>query len=124
MYPVAVEKILAQKLDWASGQFRVCLMRSTYKFDPEDRVYGDVSSMSNGVCPDNISTSRSGTRGSAKPTFLLAAAEVKCDKVVVFQNAGEKTLVACSSIPAITPILGQRVDIDWPEDLVFDLYNR
>lgn len=124
LYDAALADILAQRLDWAGGGFRVALVQKGYKFSPAHTSFADIAAHVNGVSDALPGCKIDGKQALAGDTYLLALRGAYSDQVVVYRHApkaADMRLVCWSSTPAVQPVPGQRVDIPWPDSLVFAL---
>jgi hypothetical protein len=121
-YDFGCEGLIDNSIQFTRNDFRVVLLQKGYVFHTnKHRVFADLAPFVNGVS-DTITGKKVVSRQArADDSYVLAQREVICDSVAVYQHGGEMRLLLWSMTPPSKPVAGQRVDIPWPDGLVFTL---
>lgn len=118
IYDEVLGDILAQNFDWRVADLKAVLMPASYGFDAGHLV-ADIREHRCGESLPLTGLTIDGKAVHARPTYVLATKEVRCDRVVVMTAGG--LLVACVPIAPIVPVRGQRVDVQWSPQGIFTL---
>ena len=114
------EGFLDGSINWASGDVRAMLVKSTYTFSAAHKFLSDLGSVDNGRTAALTSkTVASGVAGAAD-TSVTATAAVACNALVIFQHTGSDAtarVIAYIDSPTsglpFTPAAAQVVPIAW-----------
>jgi len=121
-YEAGLEGVIDGSVNFVLGDMRLVLLQKGYEFSAErHRVFADLAPFVNGVSDPLIGKRAQGRVAFADPCYVLAQREVISDAVAVYQHGGEMRLLFWSEARSSKPVMGQRVDIPWPDGLVFTL---
>ncbi len=124
LYDAALADILAQRLNWVQDEFCVALVQRAYKFSPSHTSLADIAAHVNGASDVLAGRVLKSREAFADATYVLALRGTYADQTVVYRKdtkASGMRLVAWARITPVQPVLGQRVDISWPDGRVFTL---
>jgi len=114
------EGFLDGSINWASGDIRVMLVKSTYVWDATDKFVADLGAVDNGRSASLASKTATDGTADAAATSLMATAAEACSALVLFQHTGADAtarLIAFIDTPIaglpFTPAAGQTVNITW-----------
>jgi len=124
------EGFLDGTINWASGDIRVMLVKSTYVWDATDKFVADLGAVDNGRSTALLNKTVTDGVADADDISLVATAAVACSALVIFQHTGNDAtarLIAFINTPIaglpFTPAAGQTVNITWDAgaDRIFKL---
>jgi len=114
------EGFLDGSINWASGDIRVMLVKSTYVWDAADKFIADLGAVDNGRSASLAGKTVTDGVADAAATSLVATAAAACSALVIFQHTGNDAtarLIAFIDTPVaglpFTPAAGQTVNITW-----------
>ena len=120
-YDTGIEGIVDQTLAWTRDEIRVCLLRKGYGFNPAHTTLADV--VANAAGFSDVLTGRrvQGRNMHADDTTVLATANTPVNQIVVYRagrTPSTARLVLHTYFPEIKPLVGQLVEVPWPEGVV------
>ena len=113
------EGFLNGTINWASGDIRAMLVRSTYVFDAADKFLSDLGAVDNGRSASLTGKTVTSGIADAADTSVVATANVECNAIILFQHTGSDAtarLIAYVDSPSVglpmSPGAGQTVNIN------------
>lgn len=114
------EGFLDGSINWASGDIRVMLVKSTYTFSAAHKFLADLGAVDNGRSASLATKTVTSGVANAANTSLTATAAVACASLVIFQHTGADAtarVIAFIDTPAsglpFTPAASQNVPVNW-----------
>ena len=120
IYRSGLQALLDSSLAWETADIRAALLGAGYAFSYEHHTFQDVLRWAAGTSDPLPDRSVEDLTAACGATYVLASREARCAGVAVY-NHKTGALIAYSPIAPVHPVLGQRVDVSWPDGAVFSL---
>lgn len=120
-YSGGLDGILTHEIDWLYHDIRSVLLTSEYVFSPEHRVFADLAQWVNGVGDPLTGKTFTKRKGYADDSYVLAQRAVMSGSVALYRHGGDMRLFFWSPATKGLPVAGQRIDLVFPDRLVFSL---
>lgn len=120
IYTSGLQALLDSTLNWASADIRAVLLSAAYRFDSEHAHLRDLLPHAMGETDALPGRDVRGTTAIAEGAHVIATREARGAYVAVYQR-GPGTLLFCCPITPVQAVIGQRVDISWPDGVALSL---
>lgn len=120
IYRSGLRSLLDGSLSWESADIRAVLLGAGYTFRFEHATVQEVLRYAAGMSDPLPQRRIDGLTAVCEPTYVLATREARCAGVAVYSHR-TGVMLAYSPIAPVHPVIGQRVDVSWPNGAVFSL---
>lgn len=120
-YDIGIEGIVDQSVAWTRDEIRVCLLRKGYTVKPTHTTLADVVANAAGFSDPLTGCRAQGRTMLADDTSVLATVNAPVNQIVVYRagrTPSAARLILHSFFPEIKPLVGQLVEVPWPEGVV------
>lgn len=119
-YTSGLRALLDGSLNWESADIRAVLLSAAYRFDAGHAHLRDVLPHAMGETDTLPDRGVQGLTATAGGVHVIATKEARGAYVAIYQRDSGAMLVCCPITP-VQAVIGQRVDISWPDGVVLSL---
>ena len=123
IYDTCRQALLHGTLAWDASDLRAVLVSPGYKFSRGHRVLRDVLPHALGTSDPLHGCEIDGLTATAQPCYIIATREARGAGVVVYRHS-DGILLAYAPITPVQAVIGQRVDVSWPNGVVLSLEDE
>lgn len=120
IYDTCRQALLRGSLDWASSDLRAVLVSPGYRFSRTHHVLREVLPHALGASDTLRGCEIDGLTTTAQPCYIIATKEARGAGVVVYRHS-DGILLTYAPITPVQAVIGQRVDVSWPNGVVLSL---
>ena len=123
IYDTCRQALLHGTLAWDASDLRAVLVSPGYKFSRGHRVLRDVLPHALGASDPLRGCEIEGLTATAQSCYIIATKEARGAGVVVYRHS-DGILLAYAPITPVQAVIGQRVDVSWPNGVVLSLEDE
>lgn len=120
IYDTCRQALLHGTLAWDASDLRAVLVSPGYKFSRGHRVLRDVLPHALGASDPLRGCEIEGLTATAQSCYIIATREARGAGVVVYRHT-DGILLAYAPITPVQAVIGQRVDVSWPDGAILSL---
>lgn len=120
IYDTCRQALLRSTLEWETSDLRAVLVSPGYRFSREHRALRDVLPHALGASDTLRGCEIDGLTATAQPCYIIATKEARGAGVVVYRHS-DGILLTYAPITPVQAVIGQRVDVAWPDGVVLSL---
>lgn len=123
IYDTCRQALLHGTLAWDASDLRAVLVSPGYKFSRGHRVLRDVLPHALGASDPLRGCEIEGLTATAQSCYIIATREARGAGVVVYRHS-DGILLTYAPITPVQAVIGQRVDVSWPNGVVLSLEDE